>query len=74
MSTIEIPVSDDIVQRFAQTAPEQKRKLCLLLGLRLQELVDPPQRTWQQAMDEIGRAAAARGLTPAKLEELLRGV
>ena len=47
------------------------RKLQLLLSLRLQELTTCPGRTLHEVMDDIGREAEGKGLTPEILETLL---
>ena len=44
-----------------------------LLGLWLRELVGGEPRSVQQILDEAGRKAQARGLTPEMLESLLKG-
>jgi hypothetical protein len=45
----------------------------VLLDLRLRDLTisTPPRKSLQAVMDEIGKNAAARGLTPEGLESLL---
>jgi hypothetical protein len=44
-----------------------------LLGLWLRELAGSEPRSLQQILDEAGRKAQARGLTPEMLESLLKG-
>jgi hypothetical protein len=44
-----------------------------LLGLWLRELARSEQRSLQQILDEAGRKAQDRGLTPEMLESLLEG-
>jgi hypothetical protein len=51
---------------------EDRRKLQLLLNLRLRELTVRPARPLKEVMDEMGRHAEARGLTPEILESLSR--
>lgn len=51
--------------------PEERRKLELLLSLRLRELIDQPARPLSEIMDEIGRQAEAKGMTPELLDSLL---
>jgi hypothetical protein len=72
-TTLTIQVSEEAARAFAQVTPEDQRKIQLLLDLRLRDLtISPlPQESLQSVMDEIGRNAAARGLTPAVLESLL---
>jgi len=71
-ATIAIPVDSDMARAFADATPTERRKLELLLRLRLRELTVDPSRPLGQIIDEIGRDAAARGLTPDLLELLLR--
>ena len=68
---ITIEVDEAAAKAFAEASPGEQQKLQILLGLRLQELTATPGRTLQTVMDEIGRAAEARGLTPDILETLL---
>jgi hypothetical protein len=72
-ATLTIQVSEEAARAFAQVAPEDRRKIQLLLDLRLRDLtISPlPQKSLQSVMDEIGKNAAARGLTPTVLESLL---
>jgi len=74
MSTmpLTIQVSEEAARAYTQVSPEEQLKIQLLLDLRLRDLtLSPPQKNLQTIMDEIGRNAAARGLTPAVLESLL---
>jgi hypothetical protein len=70
-SIISIEVDADAARAFSQASAEERRKLQLLLGLRLRELIVKPARPLQEIMDEIGAQAEARGLTPEILESLL---
>ena len=71
-----IQVSEEAARAFTQVSPEDQRKIQLLLDLRLRDLTisPPPRKSLQTLMDEIGKNAAARGLTPAGLESLLNDV
>jgi hypothetical protein len=73
-ATLTIQVSEEAARAFAQVSPEDQRKIQLLLDLRLRDLTMSPlgRESLQALMDEIGSSAAARGLTPAALESLLR--
>lgn len=71
--TISFEVDPDTASIFAAASPEERRKLQLLLRLRLRELTIGPSRPLQQIMDEIGREAESRGLTPEIRESLLHG-
>ena len=72
-AALTIQVSEEAARAFAQVSPEDQRKIQLLLDLRLRDLtISPlPRKPLQAVMDEIGKNAAARGLTPAVLESLL---
>jgi hypothetical protein len=72
-ATLTIQVSEEAARAFTQVSPEDQRKIQLLLDLRLRDLTisPPPRKPLQTIMDEIGKNAAARGLTPAVLESLL---
>ena len=71
-ATISIEVDADTARTFAAAPVEDRRKLQLLLSLRLRELTSRPARPLKEVMDEIGRDAEARGLTPEILKSLLR--
>ena len=70
--TIPITVDAEAAQRFCEASPEDRRKLELLLRLRLRELTLGRARPLKDIMDEIGTDAEAKGLTPEKLESMLR--
>ena len=73
-AALTIEVSEEAARAFTQVSPEDQRKIQLLLDLRLRDLTisHPPRKSLQAVMDEIGKNAAARGLTPAGLESLLK--
>jgi hypothetical protein len=71
-TTISLEVDADTARAFTTASAEDRRKLQLLLSLRLRELTARPARPLKEVMDEIGRHAEARGLTPEILESLLR--
>jgi hypothetical protein len=72
---IELEVDADVA-RAHSAAPDQDRlRLQILLSLRLRELLARPAHrkgSLKEVMDEIGRHAEERGLTPEILESLLR--
>ena len=70
-ANITIEVDEAAARAYAEASPDEKQKLQLLLSLRLQELTSTEGKSLQTVMDEIGRAAEARGLTPEVLEILL---
>ena len=71
MATISLHVDHDTARAFSAAPPEERRKLELLLSLRLRELIDQPARPLSEIMDEIGRQAEAKGMTPELLDSLL---
>lgn len=70
-TTIQIPVDEATAKAFSSASDEDRRKMELLLRLRLRDLTTGPQRSLSELMDEMGREAQARGLTPEILESLL---
>ncbi|MGE3808771.1 MAG: hypothetical protein AB7K24_29250 [Gemmataceae bacterium] len=72
ITTISIEVDPDTARALSQASVEDQQKMQLLLRLRLRELTANPSRTLQQIMDEIGKEAETRGLTPELLEKLLQ--
>ncbi len=51
---------------------ESRKKIDVLLGLRLRELLVPNKLTLRESMDQLGREAKANGLTPEILESIIR--
>ncbi len=70
-ATISLEVDADSARAFATASAEDRRKLQLLLNLRLRELTARPARPLDEVMDEIGKHAESRGLTPEILQSLL---
>jgi hypothetical protein len=68
-STITIPLDPQTAQAYDSAAPEEKRKIQVLLSLWLRELAPGPRSSLQEVLDEAGRKAQARGLTAGILEE-----
>jgi hypothetical protein len=71
MATISLRVDHDTARAFSAAPPEERRKLELLLSLRLRELIDQAPGPLSEIMDEIGRQAEAKGMTPELLDSLL---
>ena len=71
--TITIPVDPQTAQVYNSAAPEERRRIQALLSLWLRELATGDSPSLQQVLDEVGRKAKARGLTPEMLDSLLRG-
>jgi hypothetical protein len=74
MSTAPITLRVDAqAARAYESAPaEERKKIDILLGLRLEELLTPPGMTLREAMDRLAREAAEKGLTPEILESILQ--
>jgi hypothetical protein len=71
MSSITIPVDPEIARIFERASAEEQRKLRLLLSLRLRELATTPLPPLQTILDQVGREAQERGLTPEILDTFL---
>jgi hypothetical protein len=71
MSSISVPVDPETARIFEQASAEEQRKLRLLLSLRLRELTTTPLPPLQTILDEVGREARQKGLTPEILDTLL---
>ncbi len=71
MNAIRIPVDPETARAFERASAEEQRKLRLLLSLRLRELTTSPLPSLQTILDEVGREAQEKGLTPEILNTLL---
>ena len=71
--TIMIPLDPQTAQAYDSATPEEKRKIQALLGLWVRELAAGEFPSLQQVLDEVGRKAKGRGLTPEMLDSLLKG-
>lgn len=71
--TITIPLDPQTARAYESAAPEEKRKMQALLSLWLRELAASEGASLQQVLDDVGREAQARGLTPEMLDSLLKG-
>jgi hypothetical protein len=69
--TITIPLDPQTAQAYDSAAPEQKRKIQALLSLWLRELAAGEFPSLQEVLDDVGRKAKDRGLTPEILDSLL---
>ena len=72
--TVTIPLDPQTARAYDEASPEEKRKIQVLLALWLRELASSERRSLDQVLDELGRKAQARGLTPEVLDSLLKGV
>lgn len=71
-ATISIPLDPQTAQAYGATRAEQKRKIQALLSLWARELTARELPSLQQVLDETGRKAQERGLTPEMLDSLLK--
>lgn len=71
--TITIPLDPQTARAYDSAAPEEKRKIQALLSLWLRELAGGQYPSLQGVLDDVGRKATARGLTPEILDSLLKG-
>lgn len=71
--TITIPLDPETARAYDSASPAEKRKIEALLRLWLRELAAGDYPSLQEVLDETGRKAAARGLTPELLDSILRG-
>jgi hypothetical protein len=72
-ATISIPLDPQTAQAYGAAREEEKRKMQALVGLWLRELTARELPSLQQVLDEVGRKAQERGLTPEILESILKG-
>jgi hypothetical protein len=72
-TTIMIPLDPQTARAYDSADPEQKRKIQALLSLWLRELTAGEYPWLEQVLDEVGRKAKDRGLTPEMLDSLLKG-
>jgi hypothetical protein len=66
-------VDPQTARAYDSAAPEEKRKIQALLSLWVRELAAGEYASLQQVLDEVGRKAKERGLTPELLDSLLKG-
>jgi hypothetical protein len=71
--TITIPLDAQTALAYSCASPEEKKKMVALLSLWLRALAAGQYPSLQKSLDEIGRKAEVRGLTPEILESLLKG-
>ena len=75
MSTeaITLEIDSEAAQAFKSISHEEREKLQVLLGIWLKEYARADAASLRETMDEIGRKAQGRGLTPEILESILEG-
>ncbi len=72
--TISIPLDPQTARAYGAARAEEKLKMQALVGLWLRELTSNELPALEQVLDEAGRKAQERGLTPEVLDSLLNGV
>jgi hypothetical protein len=70
---LNIEMNPITAEAFAKMPVDDQETIKRLLSLRLQNLVAHANESLLDIMDEIGRNAQERGLTPEILESILRG-
>ena len=71
--TISIPLDPQTAQAYGAAGEDVKLKIRVLMSLWLRELTARELPSLQQVLDEAGRKAQERGLTPEILDSLLKG-
>jgi hypothetical protein len=70
--TIKIPVDAETAKAYTEAGPEKKQRIDFMLGLWLRGLTAQEGRPLEEVLDEMGRKAEQRGLTPEILADLLK--
>ena len=70
--TITIPLDAQTAQAYRSASPEEKKKMEALVGVWLRALAAGQYPSLKKVLDEIGRKAETRGLTPEILDSLLK--
>jgi len=68
---ITIQVDSEAAKVFKTAPPEEQKKMEVLLSLWLKEIAATNTRSLKEIMEEIGRKAQEKGMTPKTLESLL---
>lgn len=72
-NSITIPIDSQTARAYDAAPPEDKQKMQAVLSLWLRELACGEYPSLQQVLEEVGKKATARGLTPETLDSLLKG-
>jgi len=73
-NSISIPLDPQTAQAYAAAQTEEQLKIQALLSLWLRELTSSNRPALEQVLNEVGRKAEARGMTPEILDSILKGV
>jgi hypothetical protein len=71
--TITIQLDSEAARVFKAARPEEQKKMEALLSLWLKEIATAENLSLKELMDDIGRTAQEKGLTPEILESILDG-
>jgi hypothetical protein len=71
-TTISVPLDAQTARAYGATRAEEKLKIQALVSLWVRELTTREAPSLQQVLDETGRKAQERGLTPEILDSLLK--
>jgi hypothetical protein len=74
LENITIALDPEAARAYDAVPADDKKKMQALLSLWLRDLITAEPAALKQIMDEVGRKARARGLTPEVLDSLLKGV
>jgi len=69
--TVNLQLDSEAARVFKTATPEEQKKMEVLLSLWLKEISATERLSLKEVMDDIGRTAQERGLTPEILESLL---
>ncbi|MFP5228331.1 MAG: hypothetical protein ACLGXA_11965 [Acidobacteriota bacterium] len=70
--TITIPVDQRTEQAWNAADPQERRKAEALVGMWVREVLSEKRRSLDEVLEDAGRKAQARGLTPEILESALK--
>jgi hypothetical protein len=70
--TITIPLDPQTAWAYDSAKPEEKQKIQALLSLWLREPAAGEYTSLEEVLDQVGRKARAKGLTPEILNSLLK--
>jgi hypothetical protein len=71
-AAITIPLDPQAARAYESICADEKTKIQALVSLWVRELMAGEVPSLQQVLDEAGRKAQERGLTPEMLESLLK--
>ncbi len=72
-TTITIPLDPQTARAYDSAPAEEKRKMQAIVSLWLRDLAAGEFPSLRQVLDEAGKKARARGLSPEILDSILKG-